>query len=319
MVTQYSQRDPEWADEPLGTSSITIGEAGCLITSVASIISDAMGFDIDPSTFNGWLINNDGYIDNNLFVFSSVEKFGLQLVHYVDCKTIPAPIKKIEQAIDDGNYVVLMVDSTPGRDIQSHWVRLVDAEEWIIMDPWQRPGGELVSLSKYFAAGWNAARAIFKVVIYRKATIEDERRFGVWESEHQSILSVRNINKSPKHQYTDKTIPEEYREAWIAMRPVDDDYVEVELESDAITNIGKEPKTLRKDTMTYRVYDWAKDKDWFTTPEICNEMEGITSGTMAKVLESLVNVTFVMERRPIENPKNPGPKYEYRVRREAKG
>ena len=54
--------------------------------------------------------------------------------------------------------------------MQSHWVRVLalDERDGQVMDPWQMPGKELVKLSKYLAADWDAARGIFEVAFYRK-------------------------------------------------------------------------------------------------------------------------------------------------------
>ena len=41
MTIAYSQRDVEWSDDQLGTSpDFTVGQAGCLITAIASLLSD---------------------------------------------------------------------------------------------------------------------------------------------------------------------------------------------------------------------------------------------------------------------------------------
>ena len=36
---QFSQRDPRWAADLLGSSEITIGKAGCLVTAAAAMMA----------------------------------------------------------------------------------------------------------------------------------------------------------------------------------------------------------------------------------------------------------------------------------------
>lgn len=170
MVTSYSQRDVEWSEDRLGaTKDLTLGQAGCLVTSIASTISDLTDRIIAPGELNWWLRENKGFVGGGLFVFTSVEALGLHYVRRIDCQTEPAPIAHLAEVLEAGSAVVIQVDSRPGDKLDQHWVRLlaVDEKDGQIMDPWQLPGGELVKLSKYFATGWDSARAIFTAVIYQ--------------------------------------------------------------------------------------------------------------------------------------------------------
>lgn len=170
MVTAYSQRDTEWAQDGLGTSlQPTLGEAGCLVTAIASLVADLAGQLLSPGLLNDWLRANKGFQQGNLFVFGSVVPLGLRLVEMVQARTDPAPITKLTDALKAGAGIVVQVDSVPGGALNQHWVRLlsVDEKDGQIMDPWQLPGKEFVPLSTYFAPGWDSARAIFIAAIYR--------------------------------------------------------------------------------------------------------------------------------------------------------
>ena len=152
----YSQRDTEWAEDSLGASKeLTLGQAGCLVTSVASTLSDLTGRPIAPGELNQWLRENKGFVGGGLFVFTSVATLAATLVERIDCQMQPAPIDHLTEVFADGAGVVIQVDSRPGGDMDQHWVRLlsVDEKDGQIMDPWQLPGGELMKLSKYFATG----------------------------------------------------------------------------------------------------------------------------------------------------------------------
>lgn len=203
MTTAYSQRDTEWSYEALGHQETpTMGEAGCLVTAVASVVTDLTDQPFAPGYLNDWLRNNKGYVSGNLFVFASVSALGLQLTELIRSQSEPAPIARLAELLTDGAALVVLVDSTPGGDVNSHWVRLlaVDEKDGEIMDPWQMPGKEFVRLSKYFAAGWTPARAIFTAAVYRpKAPIARGARglesgIGTEEEEnlaYQGALCIR--------------------------------------------------------------------------------------------------------------------------------
>lgn len=170
MVTAYSQRDTQWAHEGLGHQKTpTMGAAGCLVTSVASVVTDLTDQPFGPGYLNDWLRQNKGFASGNLFVFASVTSLGLQLTELIRSQSQPAPIARLAELLEDGAAIIVLVDITPGGGLDTHWVRLlsVDEKDGQIMDPWQMPGKEYVRLSTYFATGWNSARAIFTAAVYR--------------------------------------------------------------------------------------------------------------------------------------------------------
>ena len=78
----YKQCDSQWGSTPLGTSSKTICQAGCLMSSAAMALSGT-GHSYNPKTLNSWLINNGGYASGNLFVWASINKLGLTFKGFV--------------------------------------------------------------------------------------------------------------------------------------------------------------------------------------------------------------------------------------------
>lgn len=195
MATSYSQRDSEWAEDGLGVSlSPTMGQAGCLVTAMASVVTDMTEHPASPGYLNGWLRENSGFVSGNLFVYGSVAPLGLKVVELIRCQETPAPIEKLAKAVADEDAVIIQVDSTPGGAVNSHFVRLisVDEQDGLIMDPWQLPGKEVVKLSKYFAANWTPERAIFIAAIYRATPagrdVDPDAQLA-WE--HQPALCLR--------------------------------------------------------------------------------------------------------------------------------
>ncbi len=171
MVTPYSQRDTEWSQDRLGSNPPTMGEVGCLVTSVASVVTDMTSYSMSPGYLNHWLRENKGFASGNLFVFNSVAALGLKLSAFIRAENNEMPLDRLTAALEDGAAVVLQVDSTPGGTLNQHWVRLMSLsdQDGEIMDPWQLPGKEMVKLSKYFASGWTPKRAIFAAAVYAQA------------------------------------------------------------------------------------------------------------------------------------------------------
>ena len=198
----FSQRDPRWREVRLGASALTISEAGCLLTVVASLLAD-WGVETDPQRLNSWLMKRRGYLPPAAggsacrFVFGSVEPLGARLRSWVDCYSTPANLARVARTLSDGGAVLALVDARPGCEVQAHWVRLLEVQkrDCLIMDPWQLPGAELGSLVKWYGSGgWDAGRAIFVIAAYermetaRQARIEQGRLMRT-----QSELCWRNL------------------------------------------------------------------------------------------------------------------------------
>jgi hypothetical protein len=166
-VSIFSQRDPRWARQKVGTGTLTIGRVGCLLTCVASVLTD-LDVDTDPRRLNTWLTANHGYASDNLFVFKSVQPLGVKLATLIFCPTTPAPLDTIKAGFAAGQECIVEVDFQPGGKVEQHWVRLLD--ETTIADPWQLPGQEVIPLAHYGLPNWDAARSILAVVLYTAAS-----------------------------------------------------------------------------------------------------------------------------------------------------
>jgi len=169
LPTPFSQRDPRWADIPIGTSRTTMGRAGCTITSAASCLS-ALGVDTDPGRLNRYLTIHQGFVSSNLMRFNAFGPLGVSCFEVIECANRPAPVEHIADAIAAGHTVIALVDFSPGGTVNQHWVRLLslDDDEAQIMDPWNPPPDPVYYLmARYAAPTWiTPARALFRVVIY---------------------------------------------------------------------------------------------------------------------------------------------------------
>lgn len=76
-----NQTDKRWASETIGSSGLSIGSYGCVITSLCNC-ANLHGFDWTPDDLNRSLYNNNGLEPNGLVRWAAVEKiFG--------CRTEP--------------------------------------------------------------------------------------------------------------------------------------------------------------------------------------------------------------------------------------
>ena len=169
-ATAFSQRDPRWRGELLGTGQATIGRAGCLLTASAAMLA-TWGVDTDPHRLNQWLIANQGYAVGDLLTFSALKPFGVYFAAYIDCADIAAPVARLIEEVQGGAGVLVCLDWEPGNALQPHWVYVTSLGEanGQIVDPWQLPGHEVVDLATYLAPGWDAARGIFYVALYHRS------------------------------------------------------------------------------------------------------------------------------------------------------
>mmetsp|Transcript_9147 Transcript_9147/g.21952 ORF Transcript_9147/g.21952 Transcript_9147/m.21952 type:complete len:226 (+) Transcript_9147:52-729(+) len=71
----YSQCDPKWSSQELGTCSKTICEAGCAMSSVSMILK-TLGVPTDPGALDHWLTTNGGYASGCEIVWGSVDRYG---------------------------------------------------------------------------------------------------------------------------------------------------------------------------------------------------------------------------------------------------
>lgn len=72
-VPNLSQNDPKWKHTPLGSNPETIGQVGCVITSVAAILQ-YKGVDTDPQRLNAEVNRVGGYVSGNLFVWDALRR-----------------------------------------------------------------------------------------------------------------------------------------------------------------------------------------------------------------------------------------------------
>lgn len=162
-VTVYGQRDQPWASDQLGFDGNTMASSGCLVSDVASILTDA-GRVITPGDLNKWLKQNHGFVNGDDFVYSSVNPFGLiKFRTFVDCPDTPAPVAQLDAELVKGNYVLVKIKVSD--KVPSHYLRWVGAGS--VMDPYYADISPLVPRYR----GRDAAQAILRYVIYDRGIL----------------------------------------------------------------------------------------------------------------------------------------------------
>ena len=140
-IKLFSQRDPLWKADKLGTSTSTLGSFGCLVTCAASMLR-YFGNDTDPGRLNKLLTDKGLYYNGNLFVFDSLDAlFSVKIDwnNFIDCADKPAPLDKVDALLNQKRPVIVKVDfDVDDEDVDQHWVMIVGKEggSYIILDPW---------------------------------------------------------------------------------------------------------------------------------------------------------------------------------------
>lgn len=163
-IPLYSQKDSRWASNKLGTSNVTIGSYGCLITA-AAMVCKFYGKDTDPSRINQALIDVNGYASGNLLIFDAINTIYPDIAVDWD-KFLNNPTESmVDGVLKQDIPVIIQVDyntNTPA--LEQHWVVVIGKDEngYLIADPID---GEIVYLSRY-------ADKPYRMVVYEQTEAE---------------------------------------------------------------------------------------------------------------------------------------------------
>ena len=120
----------------------TIGEYGCLLTSLA-MVANHFGGDETVASFNNKMRQNGGFRAQRIIppLISSVYP-NVKHQKRVNCSNRPAPLDEIDTALDAGSLVVVKIDYSPAPGIQEHWIVLhkKQGDDYLIWDPWKSAG-----------------------------------------------------------------------------------------------------------------------------------------------------------------------------------
>lgn len=153
----FNQRDDKWRSKKLGTSLLTIGTSGCLVTCLA-MIAKYYGKETDPDKINDDLIRVNGFADRNLYIWGSINKIYSDISEPKRVQT-PNPVTstqftEIRNEIDNNRPVIIEVDFVPATaSIDMHFVVIIGYVKnsdgtytYMVADPWY---GDTSSLGRY--------------------------------------------------------------------------------------------------------------------------------------------------------------------------
>ena len=140
---QWMQSDPKWSSTPMGSSGETLGEIGCLVTSIAmqiarsNVDTSIVGDDFNPGTFVEALNKHNGFTSGGALYWNTVTtvvpSFKYLGQESVSGYTKEQKLSRLKELVDKGYYVVVEVKGNTGQ----HWVAVVSVsgETITMMDP----------------------------------------------------------------------------------------------------------------------------------------------------------------------------------------
>lgn len=176
-MSGYSQRDAQWANDHLGTSTYwTMGMAGCLVTAGADVLR-AFGHDINPGDLNR-LATSRGLIDSNGDVtrgdwLSVLFPDVLRFIETAVWNTEKAPLTYFDIRNDLNTEIILMIDDSPAAGMQTHFMRTVGwdgGNDVIVDDSWDAIRKGVSAYGARWIGGVSAAAIIYKAYKYIKVT-----------------------------------------------------------------------------------------------------------------------------------------------------
>ncbi|MBU1092277.1 C39 family peptidase, partial [Patescibacteria group bacterium] len=114
----FSQIDPNWRNDQMGTSGNTIGGAGCTMTCVAMAMN-YYGVSTTPRELNQWLSNHGGYTAGGLLDWEVLDDYSEDVVDFegrIDDDDI-VDNNRLYQELDAGRPVLLEVNAFGGHFI----------------------------------------------------------------------------------------------------------------------------------------------------------------------------------------------------------
>ena len=166
MSVIYSQRDPRWASQRLGTcNGTTIGGYGCYISSMA-MVGSHFGHGETPADLDNIFTDRNLYVGGCLCVDNMLQSVfpEINYIETFDFSNSPANLNVLRNSYEDEYIIEVDFDHNPNTGIQTHFVRFVswDGTNLIIDDPWY--GTEDNFATHY---GTDLTTTIQKIVHYR--------------------------------------------------------------------------------------------------------------------------------------------------------
>lgn len=165
-IPPLSQKDARWSRKKLGTSSVTIGNYGCLLTCHSMMLCYYGHDDLLPDTLNELYKNKKVFDPKGQINFWAAANCFDDISgdeHY-QCYDVPCDLKKIDKYLNEKKPVIALVDFSPKAGVQTHFVIIIGKDEagsYIVNDPWF--GDEQYFQNRY---GDDPAKFIYGLRLY---------------------------------------------------------------------------------------------------------------------------------------------------------
>jgi len=161
-VPLYSQRDSRWANDLMGSSGITLGAEGCLVTCTAAGLT-YLGYEIDPKEYNRLASTRGGYQSPNFMYWMFPDVITNNLIKRHEYRWISGGVgweQYVDPILDDKRPVWAQVDFVPGGAMNQHWVLIIGKVNGVywIFDPWY---GAVSRLDERYSG-------VYRIVSYRR-------------------------------------------------------------------------------------------------------------------------------------------------------
>jgi len=193
-VKIYSQRDPQWKNETLGTKG-TIGSVGCTVSCIGNLA------DLTPSEVNQRLKSVNGFANGNLVIWSKIEE------------AIPW-LQFVWRGYEYNNYkVTKAIEENGGCLVEVSGARIGGSKHWLLFignrrayDPWT---GEEISTSLYTPiTGYAEIKVIgqpespiMQSNLLEHIGVKDENEaIAVWDKEMAFLKDARTKNEGLKEE-----------------------------------------------------------------------------------------------------------------------
>lgn len=211
MTILLGQRDSEWNLTRLGFGTGTIGQYGCVLTSIAMGLR-TKGWEYNPIDVNEKLKSVNGFTGDtrNLIIWTALDNAFKDVIKYeqsINYETIAAPIDKLKELLEQGKTVLLKLSAMNIGGKGDHFVLAckVEGDNVIIYDPWYK---ELVSVTKRYTRSW-ADTATEIITGFRVMSITSNSQQGNQNmNEDEMIINKKDFanlhNKSTQWDNTAK-------------------------------------------------------------------------------------------------------------------
>lgn len=130
-LISYRQDDDDWKDDKIGNSSFTMGDSGCIITSISTAISQSKS-PLTPGELNTLLTENNVFDDDGNLQWGMLEQIdGFHAKVYSDITS-----QNIDECLENGRYPIIMVHRKTLTSYH-HYILVIGTKNgnYVCMDP----------------------------------------------------------------------------------------------------------------------------------------------------------------------------------------